>query len=37
MEEKCLKTYAFMDKIISHRVEGANMIETLCKNNSAIS
>lgn len=26
MEEKCFKTYAFMDKIISHRVEGANII-----------
>lgn len=37
MEEKCFKTYAFMDKIISHRVEGANIIETLCKNNSVIS
>ena len=26
-----------MDKIISHRVENANLIEYLCKNNSVIS
>ena len=37
MEEKCRKTYAFMDKIIAHRVAGANMIEELCKGNHILS
>lgn len=26
IEEKCLRAYAFMDKIICHRFEGSNMI-----------
>lgn len=37
MEDKCRRTYAFIDKIIGHRVEGAKMIEDLCKDDSVLS
>lgn len=37
LEEKCRRTYAFMDKIITYRVEGANMIAELCKNDQILS
>lgn len=34
MEEKCFNSYAFMEKISTFLIDGSNMIETICKNNS---
>ena len=31
VEKGCFKAYAFIDKIINFRIEGAKMIESLCK------
>lgn len=37
VEKGCFKAYAFMDKIITFRIEGAKMIEGLCKGHRILS